>query len=376
MARCSHQEYVVSAGRVFSSSLGGIVIIILAAVGAGIGIHFASRKSSSSNGLDSANSTLPSNSSAPTSSAVLLQDVSLTSLHWVEGDGTNQYRVYYQPPNQTSILESSWNSNTQAWTVNTIANGSVQTIRPNTPLAASAGFPNTEPKFALVTDVYFLQSTGTMVEWQNPIHGRTGVWRPENASGLFAAPNSALFAYWHQDLQAKNQTLLALFQDSPTTRAAAWCFQEREFPQPWKSTPHRALSIHPDGSSLAAAPAGDGRDLRIYLAGADDFMKQHAYNIESDVLGPAVNTPFALPPGTPLAVVTEDNRNFYAGNTRPGCTRPEISNAFLTHLILFATPDRRSLTLASWNCSRLCWQYFDMTFLALYLSQISANRPS
>jgi len=33
------------------------------------------------------------NSSRPTNSVVPVQDMNITSLHWVEGDGTNQYRV-------------------------------------------------------------------------------------------------------------------------------------------------------------------------------------------------------------------------------------------------------------------------------------------
>jgi hypothetical protein len=192
-----------------------------------------------------------------------------------------------------------------------------------------------------------------MLEWQKPIHGRTGVWGNENASGLFTASSlSSLFAYWYQDLTAKNQTLVTFFQEttSPNSLTISWCFQERQFPQPWKFTRH-TLPITP-GSPISAAPAGDGRDLRLYVSGPDDLLHQHQYNIETDTLSSTpVNTPFSVPPGTPLCVTTEDNRNFFTQNTRPECTRPEVANAFLTHLILFATPDRESLTLVSWNCS-------------------------
>jgi hypothetical protein len=128
----------------------GIVIIILAAVGTGVGVgvHMASRTSSERGSQESE----PTNSTTTTTPGIPapVSDLSISSLHWTDDDGTNQYRLYHQPENQTSILESAWNSKSQSWAVTTIANGSVQVIRPRTPLAASAGYPNTETKFAIV----------------------------------------------------------------------------------------------------------------------------------------------------------------------------------------------------------------------------------
>ena len=46
----------------------------------------------------------------------------------------------------------------------------------------------------------------------------------------------------------------------------------------------------------------------------------------------------------------EDNRNWYTDSTLPECARTS-TGAFITHLVLFATPDRQNLTLLSWNCS-------------------------
>lgn len=62
------------------------------------------------------------------------------------------------------------------------------------------------------------------------------------------------------------------------------------------------------------------------------------------------DTAFDFPPGTPICVTAEDNRNFYTPKTLPECALSK-AGAFLTHLILFATPDRKDLTLVSWNCS-------------------------
>lgn len=46
----------------------------------------------------------------------------------------------------------------------------------------------------------------------------------------------------------------------------------------------------------------------------------------------------------------QDNTKYYTNDTLPECTRTD-ANPFLTHLILFASQDRKSLTLLSWNCS-------------------------
>lgn len=46
----------------------------------------------------------------------------------------------------------------------------------------------------------------------------------------------------------------------------------------------------------------------------------------------------------------EDNRNWYSDDDLPQCARG-TAGSFLTHLLLFASPDRQTLTLVSWNCS-------------------------
>lgn len=55
-------------------------------------------------------------------------------------------------------------------------------------------------------------------------------------------------------------------------------------------------------------------------------------------------------PNTPICVTTEDHRGSFTNETLPECAKSG-GGAFLTHLILLATPDRNNLTLTSWNCS-------------------------
>lgn len=61
-------------------------------------------------------------------------------------------------------------------------------------------------------------------------------------------------------------------------------------------------------------------------------------------------TAIDISPGTPFCVTIEDNRNWYTDVTRPECTRTS-TGTFITHLLLFASADRQSLSMVSWNCS-------------------------
>lgn len=65
---------------------------------------------------------------------------------------------------------------------------------------------------------------------------------------------------------------------------------------------------------------------------------------------PPADSKLKLPPKTPLCVFAEDNRNKFTADTLPSCARGD-SGAYLTHLILHATPDRRSLGLLVWDCA-------------------------
>jgi len=285
--------------------------------------------------------------------------LSISALQWVDGEGVSQYRVYYQSlgPDQTRILESAWNSNSQKWTASPIIDENV--VEFNTPIAASAGVPHTNTSFDTVKTVFFLQPGGTLMERQSPYKEQADVWGNDNFSGLYSASKaSSLLSYWYQNFKTRFQILAVFFQEigANSLSVARYIEDGTADGLPWERTRH-SISIA-DGSPIAAAPVGDGRDLRIYVGGTDGTMKQYLYDLEYNILKDAQSTTFPLEPHTPLCVTLEDNRNLFSSTTLPECVRtisaaftPYGVGAFATHLILFASPDRRSLNLVSWNCS-------------------------
>ncbi|KAK3694647.1 hypothetical protein B0T22DRAFT_477383 [Podospora appendiculata] len=142
---------------------------------------------------------------------------------------------------------------------------------------------------ALVKNVYFVQPEGVMVEHQSPFKDQIGVWGNDNFSGLYTASNlSSLSSYWYQDFGTRVQILANFFQElGANSLTVARYAEEAEIGEPWQST-RQSLSIQ-DGSPIASAPAGDGRDLRLYVAGTDGNMKQYPFNIESASLGSPVS---------------------------------------------------------------------------------------
>ncbi|KAI0140003.1 hypothetical protein F4776DRAFT_677254 [Hypoxylon sp. NC0597] len=312
-------------------------VIIAAAIGGGVGGHFAHQNNETQNNQTSLNVT------------VTHQNLSIAALYWIDETNTSQYRIYYQPGNRTQVFESSWSSNNQTWTVSEIADPSLD-IKFNTPLTSSAGYPHTNTSNALVKNVYFVQSPGTIIERQSPYKDLVGVWGDDNLSGLYTTSNSSLlFSYWYQNFDTRLQILAVFFQELGANSLTVGKYvQNNTDDEPWQSI-QQSMSMQ-DGSSIVAAPVGSRRDLRLYVGGADGTMKQYPYNIETNVLGNAVNTAFDLAPHTPICVTIEDNRNYYTDATLPQCAQSNIG-AFITHLILFASADRKNLTLVSWNCS-------------------------
>jgi hypothetical protein len=66
------------------------------------------------------------------------------------------------------------------------------------------------------------------------------------------------------------------------------------------------------------------------------------------LLTPHADTSIDMSPRTPFCVTIEDVRNLFTQSSLPECAR---SGIFVTHFLLFASPDRQSLSLVSWNCS-------------------------
>ncbi|KAK3358233.1 hypothetical protein B0T25DRAFT_541205 [Lasiosphaeria hispida] len=325
------------------------VIIIAAAVGGGVGASLSNRAKQ-----DPASSTNPPDSSSPTNSTrPVNRDVSISALRWADAADVSQYRLFFHQSTNTTpapILESAWSSDSRKWTVLPVTDANVDSVKVGTPMAASAGIPHTNTSFEVVKNVYFLQTVGTLMERQSPYKERARVWGYDNFSGLYTASlASSIFSYWYQNFDTHFQVLANFFQElGANSLSVARYVENGTTGEPWEIT-RQSIAIQ-DGSSIAAAPVGSRRDLRLYLGGSDGTMKQYPYNVEKNTLGNAANTAFELPPHTPLCVSTEDNRNWFTEETLPECARTN-TGAFITHLILFASPDRQSLTLVSWNCS-------------------------
>lgn len=125
--------------KTFWIVLGVVAAVVLAAaVGGGVGGYFANRSKDDTPrpGNDSANTT-------DTNTAVTYR-MSIAALKWE--DPKSHYRVYLQPAykNDTQILESAWDSDTQRWSLTSITKLYTD-IKPNAPLAAVAGIPHSDP---------------------------------------------------------------------------------------------------------------------------------------------------------------------------------------------------------------------------------------
>lgn len=112
----------------------GVVGFILlgGAIGGGVGGYLASRSNQAS--------------SEPQSPYL---NLSISALHWVDGDDVGHYRVYHQPAGQAHIFESAWSTDDRTWEVSPITDPDVK-IKEDTPLASAAGYPHTNTSNGLV----------------------------------------------------------------------------------------------------------------------------------------------------------------------------------------------------------------------------------
>ncbi|KAI3327054.1 hypothetical protein HD806DRAFT_485891 [Xylariaceae sp. AK1471] len=313
------------------------LLIIGAAVGGGVGGSLAHR----SHGHISSN---PSNT---TKSSPILQNSSISAVQWKDGSMNNQYRVYVQLK-EGQILEAAWASNNPRWNTSTITDEGAD-IAPGTPITSSVGYPHVNTTFALVKNVYVVGRTGTLYERQSPYKEQEGVWGNDNFSGLYTTSNgSSVLSFWYQSFETQDQILAILFQELGENSLSISKYTSNSTnDNPWVSK-KQSLAIQA-GSPLAAAPIGSRRDLRLYLGDPSGTMKQYRYNLTSDSLSDPTSTVFELQPRAPLCVSSQDNRNYFTTTTLPQCATEDDQQ--LTHLIMFPSPDRSSLSLVSWNCS-------------------------
>lgn len=125
--------------RTFWIILGVVAaVVIVVAVGGGVGGYYANRFKNDAASATPANTTSTGDPSSP---PPVTYRMNIAALRW--DDPNSHYRVYFQPTykNETQILESAWDSNTQKWAVSSITDLG-QAVKPNAPLTAAAGIPH------------------------------------------------------------------------------------------------------------------------------------------------------------------------------------------------------------------------------------------
>lgn len=138
--------------------------------------------------------------------------------------------------------------------------------------------------YGQVKNVYYSGNTGTMFERQSPYKEQAGVWGNDNFSGLYTtSKGSSLLAYWYQSFDTVSQILAVLFQELGANSLTIGKYTSNStYDNPWVDTA-QSIAIQ-DGSSLAVAPIGSRRDLRLYIGDPSGTLKQYQYNLTSDAL--------------------------------------------------------------------------------------------
>lgn len=121
--------------RTFFGCLIAIILIVIAGVGGGLGNRHVPSSTS--------------NSTSNTNVGNTYTNTGLAALQWTDPNGTMYKRVYYQD-NNNKIRESAWDNQTTfdtAWEINTIS----ELTKPQTPIAAVAGWPHASYNYSLVS---------------------------------------------------------------------------------------------------------------------------------------------------------------------------------------------------------------------------------
>ncbi|KAI0113933.1 hypothetical protein GGR51DRAFT_556431 [Nemania sp. FL0031] len=269
-------------------------------------------------------------------SSPILQNSSIAAIQWSDND-SKEYRVYIQS-REGSILEAAWSSSDPRWNLSKITTGSAELML-GTPIAVDVGYPYANKANHLAKIVHFVGQNGTVIEHDSPWMRWQVDWKDRSIGT--ASNGSSLFSFWDQNLETKDQNRVILFQDLGEN---SLCIVSSE--NGWESK--EQFPRVQSGSTLAAAPIGSRRDLRLYVVD-DGTMRVYRYNLTSDTLYDSISTRFNLPAHTALSISTQDNRDYFTNTTLPECATEDDQP--LTHLIMFPTPDQSSLNLISWNCS-------------------------
>ncbi|GAW20965.1 hypothetical protein ANO14919_104780 [Xylariales sp. No.14919] len=328
-----------------------VLAIVGGGVGGGVGAALGHHTGAKGGGI-------PSNH---TRSSPILKNSRIAATQYRDSDGNKVYRVYFQST-EGPILEASWALKNPEWIISRITQEDTD-IKLGTPIAAAVGPPydndtlSVTKRLSLTQSsggpsypkrVYFVGQTGSIYERESPHKKQDSVWGNGQLSGKYTASNdSSIVSFWYRNSRPKAQILAVLFQDlGKNSLSIASYRSNKTVTTHWQST-EQSLQTQ-DGSALAMAPVGDRRDLRLYVAGTSGKMQVYRYNLTSSGLSDPISTRFDIPPGAPLSVSTQDNRDYFTDITLPDCAKHDQP---LTHLIIFPTLDTKSLNLVSWNCS-------------------------
>ncbi|KAK5706373.1 hypothetical protein LTR97_001361 [Elasticomyces elasticus] len=330
-----------------------LTALIVAAVGGGVGGWAAGRTKDKQpvNGNTGSTST---NATAPTRYA----NIGLAAMRWTDPNGTLYKNIYYQD-RDNRILESAWDNTTDVtspWRISAISDA----VRPSTPIAAVAGWPHASYNYSLVKNVYYMSAGGELTERQAQANNSQG-WEDDNFTGLFSGSNNTyLAAYWGQNIANVSEQLVVLFQRdnfengitqaryiSVNSTSNPWVANNFPFAQEKGAAFAMSLVSYRSGKHLMLYTVGDGGKLGQYEYSINDNEPVESTSVVSITSQSA--TPLTVDPRAPLAVVAQDNQPLYTENniTLPEC----YQQTPLTTLIVYATPDRRSLVLSAWNCT-------------------------
>lgn len=182
-------------------------------------------------------------------------------------------------------------------------------------------------------------------------------WEDDNFTGLYSGSNSTfLTAYWCQNIWNVSQELVVLFQrdnfENGITQARYTSANSSS--NPWVANNFPFAQPKDSNFAMSLVSYRSGKHLMLYTVGDNNKLGQNEYTINDNVDSTSLvsmtsqsTTPLTIDARAPLAVVAQDNQPLYDSNTLPEC----YQQTPLTNLILYTTPDRRSLGLTAWNCT-------------------------
>jgi hypothetical protein len=130
-----------------------VIVVLAASIGGGVGARLAGDARTKQIVPTSDPDTIAGNSTtSPGPARAPFRNLGIAALRWVDGKNVRHFHVYSQSTNSTHtrILESTWDSDGQTWTVAPITDDDADEVKPGTPIAVAARFPHTNTGIELV----------------------------------------------------------------------------------------------------------------------------------------------------------------------------------------------------------------------------------